>query len=515
VREANPASGLFSHLRPPYLWRRHLWLLGGVWLAILALYWRDAADMVTIWWTSSTYGHCLFLPFLIGWLVWHRRAELAKITPRFWGAGLLWMAAGAFCWALGDAASLGVIRQGALVLMLQGAVPAMLGRAAARGLLFPLFYAFFMVPVGSELEPLLQILTAHIAVALLHLFAIPAHLEGIFITIPTGYFKVAEACSGAKFLVAMAAYGVLVCALCFRSWWRRALFLAGALVTCMLANGVRAFGTIYVAHRTTIDAAVGFDHVVYGWLFFACVMGLVMALAWPFFDRRPEDRAIDGAATEARHGQKGTGLPLTVTLPVALMLPLAPPLWSRLSMPDGQAVLLAPAAPEIAGWQRTVLRMRYPWKPRFDGADYQLQARYRDAHGHEVDLVIAAFGRQAEGRELIGFGQGAADPDSKWAWSAAAPAPAHARGEEITAPGPVVRHVVSFYRVGDAPLTGSEAAIKLDMMKARLLGGDQRAVAILISAEQTDDAPAQDAIRAFLRALGDPLPLARHAVERR
>ncbi len=496
-------------------WPWHLKLLAGVWLAIFVLYWRDAADMATIWWTSSTYGHCLFLPPLIGWLVWQRRDELTKIAPRFWWAGLVWMAAGAFCWALGDASSLGVIRQGALILMLQGAVAALLGRAATLGLLFPLFYAFFMVPVGSELEPSLQLLTARMAVGLLHLFAIPAHLESIFITIPTGYFKVAEACSGAKFLVAMAAYGVLVCAVCFRSWPRRVLFLAGALVICMAANGVRAFATIYVAHLTTTDAAVGFDHVIYGWLFFAFVMLLVMALAWPFFDRRPDDQAIDGAGIDARYGQAGTGLPLGVAVAGVLALIIAPVFWSHLSAQRGQAELVSPPLPEIAGWQRMALPMRYPWKPRFDGANYQLQARYQDTHGHQVDLFIAAYDRQEEGRELIGFGQGAADPDSKWVWSAAAPAPANGRGEEITAPGPVVRHVVSFYRIGDAPLTGSKATVKLDMMKAKLLGRDQRAIAILISAEETDHASADAAIAAFLQALGDPVILARNGVERR
>jgi exosortase len=60
---------------------------------------------------------------------------------------------------------------------------------------------------------------------LLALSGIPASLDGVFITTPTGYFEVAEACSGVQFLIAMAAYGVLVANLCFRSWTRRLLFV--------------------------------------------------------------------------------------------------------------------------------------------------------------------------------------------------------------------------------------------------------------------------------------------------
>lgn len=204
-------------------WRRGLIALGGLWGAILLLFVRDAFDLARIWWTSSTYGHCLFVLPLIGWLVWQRRAGLAQLAPAPWAPALMWVALGGGVWLLGDAAGLAVLRHGALILMLQGAVGAMLGPAVVRALLFPLFYAFFLVPVGSELEPVLQMTTARIAVRLLEALQVPTHIEGIFITIPNGYFKVAEACSGAKFLIAMTAYGVLVGNVCFRSWLRRAL----------------------------------------------------------------------------------------------------------------------------------------------------------------------------------------------------------------------------------------------------------------------------------------------------
>src|SRR3546814_4913828 len=91
---------------------------------------------------------------------------------------------------------------------------------------------------------------------------------------PTGYFEGAEACSGAKFLIAMTAYAALVSNVCFKSWPRRIVFLSGSLIIAVVANGVRAFGTIYVAHRTSVDFAVGFDHVFYGWVFFAIVITL-------------------------------------------------------------------------------------------------------------------------------------------------------------------------------------------------------------------------------------------------
>lgn len=481
-------------------WRRQLAALAIVSAGVILLFFRDVVGMVSIWWNASTFGHCLFIPLLISWLVQQRWSSLRRLQPVAWSPGLVWLGLGALAWLVGSAAGVAMIRHGALVAMLQGAVLALLGPVVARALLFPLFYAFFMVPFGEEIVPPLQLLTARIAMLLLDLVGVPAHMEGIFITTPTGYFEVAEACSGAKFLIAMAAYGVLVCNVCFRNWRRRALFLCGALLLSVAANGVRAFATIWVAHLTTVDAAVGFDHVVYGWVFFAVVMAMVMAVAWPFFDRKPGDPWFDGDALGARKARASDSLTVAA---LALAIIAATPAWLAATAATADPVPPSSVLPAVSGWSRTDAAQAYPWKPRFDGVDIMIQGRYRDEFGHVVDLAIAAFDRQEEGRELVGFGQGATDPDSQWVWSSPARSPSNGRGEQITAPGPVVRHVVSFYVVGGNPPTGNPAQVKLATLKARLLGQDQRAVAILVSAEQADSRPADAAIQAFLKDLGD------------
>ncbi|MET0248167.1 MAG: exosortase A [Sphingobium sp.] len=506
------ALPLSSRTRPVVVgWRWHIMLLGGAAALILLLFHRDVVDMVSIWWNASTFGHCLFVPFLVGWLVQQRAADLARLEPIAWAPGLAWLGLGALAWALGAAGGVAMIRQGALVVMLQGATLALLGPAVGRALLFPLFYAFFMVPFGEELVPTLQLVTAQISMLLLDLAGVPAHMEGIFITTPTGYFEVAEACSGAKFLIAMTAYGVLVCNVCFTSWRRRVLFLAGALALSVLANGFRAFATILLAHLTTIDAAVGFDHVVYGWVFFAVIMIVVMAAAWPFFDRRPGDPWFDVARIQAVQGKRSRPV---VIMSAVVAIVIAVPLWLTVSAATNDPLPARLALPQMHGWTRTDARMAYPWTPRFDGANGLVSGRYRNETGQIVDLSIATFARQDDNHELVGYGQGAADVDSEWVWSSATPAPANARGEQITAPGPVVRHVTSFYSVGGAPLTGSKPGVKLQTLKARMLGRDQRAVAILVSAEQREGQPADPAIARFLSDLGDVQLLADRSIGR-
>jgi hypothetical protein len=61
----------------------------------------------------------------------------------------------------------------------------------------------------------------------------------------------------------------------------------------------RAWGTIYVAQSRGVAFAAGFDHIVYGWIFFAIVMAVLLGFSWRFFDRAPNDPLIDAGAIEA------------------------------------------------------------------------------------------------------------------------------------------------------------------------------------------------------------------------
>ena len=482
-------------------WRTHLVALGGIAALLLFLFRLDAIDIATIWWTDAAFNHCLLIPLVIAWLVGQRLPQLRMLTPAAWWRGLLPVAVGALGWLAGEASGIDVGRHLGLFLMLEGAVIAILGKAVSRGLAFPLFYAVFLIPVGQEIVPAMQTLTAQIAALLLSLTNVPAHLQGIFITTPTGYFEVAEACAGVRFLVAMLAFAALVANVCYRSWQRRAAFIAVALVIPVLANGVRAWGTIYIAYQTDISFAASFDHVFYGFFFFALVIALIMGIGWRFFDRRVGEPWFDPEALQAKPLRAAR---LELVLAAIAVVALAAPAWERAVAAAGVHPLpQAPVVPDVAGWQRVPPFGGIPWQPNFVGADRLTVQRYRDVQGRTVDLAIAIFARQAEGRELVGFGQGAAAPNGRWAWTADAPAPPDGRAERIASHG-VERQVVSFYRVGQI-VTGSGVGVKLETMKVRLLGGPQRAVAVLVSSDS------RAAIDDFLRALGPIAPLADRA----
>jgi exosortase A len=475
------------------LWRRHLLALGAVVVSILILFARDVADMANQWWNSSTYGHCLFILPLVGWLVWQRRHEVAQVEPRAWLPGLVVLGVAAFGWLVGEAAGVALIRHTALIGMVQASVLTILGPAALRALLFPVFYLVFLIPFGDEFVAPMQTITAKMTMGLLHLAQVPAHIDGVFITIPKGWFEVAEACAGVKFLVAMVAYGALVANVCFRSWRRRAAFMALCVIAPILANGVRAFGTIYAAHLTSVESATGFDHIIYGWFFFAFVMLAVMAIGWRFFDRKIGDAWL----TDVPH-VLGRARPVFAVALATVGVVLLPLLWNGTVVAAGRHPLPKPVTlPVVAGWTVVPNTNGYPWVPRFDGADHTLFGRYRNAAGQQVDVGIALYGWQAEGRKIVGFAQGAIDPASKWAWAADTKAPPGGKAEQMRAPGKVMREAVTFYVLGSGA-TGNAMTVKLRTLQSRLLGGDQSAGVVIVSAEGMQ---ARTAIDAFLGSM--------------
>lgn len=479
------------------LWRAHLLRVGAVTVALIAIFHHDAASMAAIWWNVSTYTHCLFVIPIVAWLIWLRRHEVVKLAPRSYPPGLIAVAVGGLLWMLGQAGGVALFRHAGLVIMVQSSVLALLGPQVARGILFPLFYLSFLVPFGDELVPMLQTVTAKLCMVFLGWAGIPAHIEGVFISIPTGAFEVAEACSGVKFLVAMVAYGALAANVCFRTWPRRVAFMVMAVTVPILANGLRAYGTIHISYLTGNNAfAESFDHIVFGWVFFALVLAIVMAIGWRFFDRDINDPWMEGEAEGAPTGAARWSF-AAVLLGVAL-LPIG---WQAATASMGRAAVPHQIAlPDVPGWQRVPVVQREQWRPRFDGADHLVFGQYQDAQGARVDLVIALYGSQREGKEIVGYAQGAFDPETHWSWANDTRDPPGGHGVRIFAPE-VEREVVSFYRIGGIT-TGNASAVKLETLKAKLFGGSQAAVAILISSESDRNRLSRKPIDDFMTALG-------------
>jgi exosortase len=125
-----------------------------------------------------------------------------------------------------------------------------LGPDVVRALRFPLAFLVFLVPFGRSLIAPLQDYTAWFAVHALTLSRVPVILEHRTLSLPSGAWTVAEACSGIRYLISSVVLGLLYASVVYRSPKRRAIFVAASIAVPIAANGARAYGSILLAHLT-------------------------------------------------------------------------------------------------------------------------------------------------------------------------------------------------------------------------------------------------------------------------
>ncbi|NOU02843.1 MAG: exosortase A [Novosphingobium sp.] len=486
------------------VWRRAAWQVALVWLTLIAVFFRDWLAMADQWWNSSTYNHILLVPVIVGWLVWQRRAEVVQLAPLGWRPGLVPFALSVAVWLLGAVSGFDLLRQAGTVAMLPASALILLGPKSGTALLFPFAYMVFLVPFGDEFVPALQTITAALTIALVRVSGIPARIEGVFIDTPAGLFEVAEACSGVKFLIAMIALGVLVAHVGFRSWNRRAVFMALCVVAPVVANGLRAFGTVLAAQYVGAERAGGIDHLIYGWIFFALVIAAVLAVSWRYFDRAIDAPFIDASAI--------AGSPWLTRLERFSLRPLVAGLAMAAVVVAGQGWaraadrLVAPlptriSLPEVPGWHRIDYAPRFAWQPRAAGSDHHLLGRYADQQGHEVDVFFALYATQSEGKEAGGFGEGALRPDSGWSWQGAGPALAEGRSERLLSAERTGRLAQTYYRTGDV-LTGSNLRLKVATIANRIVLRRATTTTLILSAETRRGRLPEADLEAFRAAIG-------------
>ena len=376
------------------IWFRHGLILGLGWLALAAVFAPTFANMVGVWWHSSTFNHCFLIPVIAGYLAWHKQPQLAACAPSIAGAGVLYILANGFLWVLGSLAALAALTHLAIVGMLIGMAWTVLGTAVCRVLIYPLCYLYFAVPEGEFLVPYLQDWTAHVAVALLRLSGIPVFVEGRYLTIPTGAFVVAEACSGINYLIATLAVGAMFMYLHFNSWRRRLIFLLFAILVPLLANAVRAYGIVMIAHLSEYRYALGIDHFIYGWVFFGLVIAILFWVGSLFSD---VDEGA-GVPPPVRSGPVVPGRRVWTMLALALSVAMAPRLL--LSALDSTRPMAAPIAlPQMAGWRGPEL-IDADLGSKFPGADQHLTGRYTRADGRTVTVDVIYYGHPGGTGEL-------------------------------------------------------------------------------------------------------------------
>jgi exosortase A len=494
------------------LWRPSCIILSFYLLLLVLLYWPTIVATVSQWKTSA-FSHGFVVIPISAYLVWSRRNRLALLKPIPTFSALPFLALFALGWLLGQLTATAVLQEFCLVAMIVVSVWGVVGTVVARALLLPLAFLIFAVPIGEGLIPKLQDFSAWLAVKMLDLSSVPVLLEGRFISVPSGRWEVAEACSGLRYLTSSLAIGFLYAGLVYRSWIRRIGFLLASALVPILANGIRVYGIVLLAHISGNQLAAGVDHLLYGWLFFTIVMLLLFSVGFWWREKpqtevaslavsTPNSRDLaqyHAAREELRNSAKRTALYATLFFLVIGLAPLSFRLvWSQ---PAGiQPVdLLAPLA--SLPWRITSNDV-YAWRPSFPASNAELIGSY-ESHEQAVKLYLAYYASGRRDTKLVSSINSLFDRTVWWRTGEEETAVTLA-GQSFYVHQTFIRSarqslvVWSWYWV-DGKFTDNDYVAKLLLARARFVRSRQGAAAILIA---TEDPPgpqrAPEVLKEFL-----------------
>lgn len=481
-------------------------LLIGLMALLLALYWPDFHSLVGLWMGSENYAHAVLVPPISLWLIWRMRHELARISPQPSPMASLLVLGAGLCWLVGDLASVNALQHFALVAMLVGLVPTILGWRLTWEMVFPLGFLFVGVPFGEFLYPWMMDWTADFTVTALRLTGIPVYREGLQFVIPSGNWSVIEACSGLRYFVASVMVGVLFAYLNYSSLRRRLAFVGVAILTPIVANWVRAYIIVMIGHLSGNKYAVGVDHLIYGWVFFGVVMFLMFAIGARFAEPPAEPAPVPETLAGADEGLKGSRSVAALAFGIgALVVPVL--LLARLQVPEDAPL------PQLQPWVQPLrwqpLPQQEAWlQPDMPAPHAVVQQQLQSDTGSQVGLYLGYYRRQDAERKLASsWNQIATSNSERWTVMERALHAVPVEGRRLSAEQTVLRDksnptrhltVWRMYWV-DGRWTSRPAEVKLLQLQQRLLGrGDDGAVLIL-SSDASTQGGASSAMTAFLQ----------------
>jgi exosortase A len=353
-------------------------------VAWILVFWQGLITAIDVWLVSDIFNHCLFvLPGSL-FLIYLKRYELDLnyFKPNYFV--LLFCTGSLTLYAIGLAGDVQLFMHVATFTFLPLIIWAFIGNHLALKILFPLVFMLFCIPIGEELIPALQEVTADLSMVMLNWTGIPIYRNGLFIEIPQGRFLVAEACSGISFFIASIVIGSLYAYLNIHSTKRRVAFLLISIAFPIIANGIRVFGIILTGYLTDMEQAVGADHLIYGWVFFSLVLVCLLGIGELIREKQPlvVNRHFDDLNKETLPNKL-----FYQSIVGIVILMLAFSLWFKMinSQPNmaSNLVLNLSEHAKQSNYQST-------WKPKFKEPSQEVQYR-RMVQNISIDIYLAWY----------------------------------------------------------------------------------------------------------------------------
>ncbi len=469
-------------------WKRQGGLLAIFLLVLAVCYYPTFVTMVEVWLVSDTYAHCFVILPICFWLIWRIRHQIASRLPQTNYLGIPILLLLGFIWLFANYVGIQAAEHLAVTLMIPVLIFTLLGWQATSVMVFPLAFLVFAVPIGEELTPVLIDFTADFTVAMIQLTGIPIYREGTFFQLPTGSWSVVAACSGVRYLIASLTLGVLYAYLNYQSLPKRVIFILFAGIVPIIANGLRAFMIVMIGHLSGMELATGVDHLIYGWVFFGLVIGIMFYIGSFWRDDDPHLKLLSVGWRIGHVNNLGATYKFTVAaIAIALIF------WPiKYHLEDQERDFSQVAQIDIStpsGWKK-VDTLPGGWKPDYHGFDREFSSTYANAAGEKVVLFIGYYAQQRQGAE-IGNHNNVLVAEKNETWRAIQGQTLALPNAKINAPTATIQgnrteYLTSYFFYIDGQWATNKYHTTWLQAKARLLGGHDGGAIIVITTQQQE-----------------------------
>lgn len=252
-------------------------------LSLVSLYGATLQGLVTEWVSSADSSYGIVLVAVAVAVIWRRRQALeAALEPGGTPLpGALVMFSGLSLYLVGQLAADVFLTRVSFVAAAAGALWFLAGGRAVRTMAAPLLFLLMAIPlptlVINTVTLPLQLLASRIGETALMTAGVSVFRDGNLLELPSTTLEIADACSGLRSIVSLAAIGGLL-AWTEPSWLRRIAIVAAVVPIAIAINGLRIAATGLACELWSARAASDSWHTLTGWLTFVLSVLLLVLL---------------------------------------------------------------------------------------------------------------------------------------------------------------------------------------------------------------------------------------------
>jgi len=241
-------------------------------MGVALLFGKVLAALIQEWRVNEDYSHGLLVPFVIAYIVYEKRAQLASLAgrPSWWGAVLA--ALSVVMYLIGFLGAEFFLQRFSILMFVAGVILFVFGWSHLQEAMLALLLFALAIPlpaiIFNEIALPLQLFASALSETVLHVLHVPVFREGNILELPQMKLSVAEACSGIRSLMSLLTLSILIAYFIRGQAWQKALIVISAIPVAILCNAIRISGTGVLALKYGPAAAQGFFHSFSGWLVF-------------------------------------------------------------------------------------------------------------------------------------------------------------------------------------------------------------------------------------------------------